>query len=314
MIPVCSVFKHGLDPDFMEKLEILAKRPGWFADVLADPGLVLGIRDNYINVYWRGCSLFKIWEGKTGCLKFSTHPKYLVDPDLSKQVEFDGSDFKVTELTALISHYRGSETLDKMRRAAKNYCGDEKEGVHAVICAGENNVIDTEITFEGNLSKAIQKIDLACLEEVQGSIRLRFWEAKLYKNDEIHAAGENEPPVVNQVSCYRAKLIEHRDEVIESYRVVARNLVDIARWVGIPGKSGKLIGRVAAGDPVVLDDTPFVGLIVYGFDADQKHGDRWAKDRKKLERKMYVVAKGDPKGIKLRGGPHPPQSQGWEGA
>ncbi len=89
MIPVCSAFKRGLDQDFMGKLEMLAKRPGWFADVLADPGLVLGIRDNYINVYWLGCSLFKIErEGETGPVKTGTHPKYLLDPGLSKQVPF----------------------------------------------------------------------------------------------------------------------------------------------------------------------------------------------------------------------------------
>ena len=89
-------FKHGLDPDFMKKLEAVSKAGGWFADVLADPDLILGIRNNYMNVYWHGCSLFKIeWNGKTNPLKFSTHPKYLIDPGLSKVVLFDGSAFDV---------------------------------------------------------------------------------------------------------------------------------------------------------------------------------------------------------------------------
>jgi hypothetical protein len=267
----------------------------------------LGIRDNYLNVYWRGCSLFKIErDGET--LKFSTHPKYLVDPDLSKPVAFDGSDFRVQErvqeIAPLIEKYEGPKTLDKMKRAAKSYSGEEKEGVHALACVRGNNVIDTEIAFdretEGDHSKSTQRVDLACLEDVQGSIRLRFWEAKLYENKELRAAGGNEPRVVKQVSRYRAKLEEHRDEVIKSYGKVARNLVDIARWAGIPEKFGNLVGRVAGGEPFVLDDPPFVGLAIYGFDAEQKKSERWEKHLNKLkDNDTPVLALGDPKGMKL---------------
>jgi len=72
-------FKRGLNPGFMEKLKSLAEQGGWFSDVLGDRDLILGIRDNYVNVYWRGQSLFKIG-GKNGPLRFTTHPKYLIDP------------------------------------------------------------------------------------------------------------------------------------------------------------------------------------------------------------------------------------------
>ncbi len=297
------VFKRGLDLDFMRKLEILARRPGWFADVLADPDLVLGIRDNYINVYRRGCSLFKIGrDGKNGPLKFSTHPKYLIDPDLSNPVplrlESGGWEFKVKEITPLIEQYEGSKTLGKMKRAAKYYAGGEKKGVHAVICDLENNVIDTEITFdheEQDQQKTTQRIDIACFEEVESSIRLRFWEAKLYGNGEIWRSKDN---VVDQVTRYRDKLQERRDDVLESYHLVASNLVEIAKWSDGHRKLGGLVEEVAEKKrPIVLDETPFVGLIIFEFDEAQKDSPRWSK----LAAKLPLIARGDPKGMKLRG-------------
>jgi hypothetical protein len=127
-------FDRGLDDDFMEKLEVMAKQPGWFADVLADPDLILGIRNNYVNVYRLGQSLFKIErKGKSGALKISTHPKYLVDPNLSKPVQFDGSKFAVGTVKPLLEEYKGVEALKRMKRAAEPYGGGEKKGLHSII-------------------------------------------------------------------------------------------------------------------------------------------------------------------------------------
>jgi hypothetical protein len=298
----CSVFKRGLDPDFMSKLEPLARHPGWFADVLADTDLVLGIRDNYINIYRRGCSLFKIERGKNGLLKFSTHPKYLIDPDLSNPVplclESGGWEFTVKEITHLIRQYEGPKTLGNMKRAAKYYAGGEKKGVHAVICDPENNVIDTEITFDHeneDQQKTTQRIDIACLEEVESSIRLRFWEAKLYGNKEIWRSQNN---VVDQVTRYRDKVQERRDEVLESYHVVVGNLVAIAKWCDGHRKLGGLVQEVVEKKrPIVLDKTPFVGLIIFEFDDSQKGNPRLSE----LAAKLPLIARGDPKGMRLRG-------------
>jgi len=272
-------FERGLDDDFMKKLECVAKEGGWFADVLRDHDLILGIRKNYVNVYEQGQSLFKIERnaGK-GSLKFSTHPKYLVDPDLYKPVSFDGSNFRVHELKPLIREYTGPKTLAQLKRAAKLYRGDEKHGVHHIVRANPN-VVDTEIAFSretGAESEAyVPRIDLACFEDVNGSIRLRFWEAKLYGNNEIRADGDTLPPVVEQVSRYQKLVEKHRKELVESYRVVARNLVAIAQWADGQRTVGELVERVARGEDFVIDEPPVVGLVVFGYDGAQKVNARW---------------------------------------
>jgi hypothetical protein len=300
-------FKRGLEEAFMKKLALLAAKGGWFADVLADPGLILGIRNNYLNVYWRGQSLFKIeWSaGKDVPLKISTHPKYLLDPALSKAVPFDGSSFKIDTLTPLIKEYSGAKTLTRMKKAAKLYCGEEKHGVHDVALANPN-VIDTEVAFkcdgEEEENPSVPRMDLACLEQVLGSIRLRFWEAKLFVNGELCAEGDKEAQVVGQMRDYRSLVEKHRAEIIQSYRVVAQNLADIARWGDSPRKLGSLIERVAKGEALVIDDVPIVGLIVYGYDDAQGKSKRWKSHLEKLttDEDTPVRCAGDPKNIKLK--------------
>jgi hypothetical protein len=292
-------FERGLDDDFMEKLKAVAIVSGWFADVLADPDLILGIRNNYVNVYQHGQSLFKIE------LKFSTHPKYLVDPRLSKAVMFDGSVFQVGGHKALTTDY-GPETLDLMKRAAKLYSGDEKEGVHTVARANPN-VIDTEVAFnceaeEEENNPFTPRIDLACFEDVKGLIRLRFWEAKLYSNPEIRAAGDIVARVVEQVRGYRDLVQKHRKKVLDRYRLVAGNLVAMASWVDPPRKVGELVQRAAAGEPFTIDEPPFVGLIIYDYDDAQGRSERWKTHLGKLEAEIPVRAAGNAKNIRLRGG------------
>ena len=58
----------------MPALETLAAEPGWWREVLHDPGLILGIRDNSINVYWQGQSLFCITCSPVGNVRASRMP------------------------------------------------------------------------------------------------------------------------------------------------------------------------------------------------------------------------------------------------
>lgn len=299
-------FKRGLDDNFMEQLEPLATQPGWFADVLADHDLILGVRDNYLNVYGQGQSVFKIERnGRVGPLRFSTHPKYLVDPNLARPVTFTGSAFEINSLRPLAAVYEGPVTLARMKRAAQLYSLKEKQGVQDIARANPN-VIDTEIAFsrEMELDKSpyVPRIDLACLRDVNGSIRLRFWEAKLYGNSEIRASGDTLPPVVKQVEGYRELVEKHREEILQRYRLVACNLVQIACWAGAISRIGQVVQRVAAGEDIRMD-TPSVGLAVFGFDRAQKVNERWRTEINKLSANagIAICCAGDPKNIKLRG-------------
>jgi hypothetical protein len=264
--------------------------------VLADKDLILGIRNNYVNVYRHGQSLFKITPGqKTGPLHISTHPKYLVDPDMSHAVKFDGKVFHVSGHKALATEYVPG-TLARMKRAAEMYSGGEKRGVHAIMRANAN-VIDTEVAFncdgETEGTSSTQRIDLACLEESKGTIRLCFWEAKLYWNPELRAAGDKDAKVVKQVERYGDLIKKHRDQILDSYCAIARNLVQIASWA--PQREvNKLVKQVANGEALVMGD---VGLIIYDYTEADKKSKFWIHIEKLKERGMKVQCNGKAKSI-----------------
>lgn len=90
-------FKRGIDPTFVEALRALSKVDGWWRDVLLDDKLIIAVRDEYLNVYWRGQSIFRIVM-KGSFIVAETHPKYLIDPTLSKLVSFNGKTFDLGEL------------------------------------------------------------------------------------------------------------------------------------------------------------------------------------------------------------------------
>jgi hypothetical protein len=91
---------------------------------------------------------------------------------------------------------------------------------------------------------------------------------------------------------------------VRSYRAVARNLVEIAGWFSGSRQIGDLVQRVATGELFHIDNPPVVGLLIYGFDDDQKRGQSWAKHIAKLENEIGMPLRyaGDPKNIHLCAG------------
>lgn len=59
-MPTEPVFRRGLSDEFVAALADLAAEGGWWADVLADTQLVIAVRDERLNVYWHGQSLFDV--------------------------------------------------------------------------------------------------------------------------------------------------------------------------------------------------------------------------------------------------------------
>ena len=103
-----------------------------------------------------------------------------------------------------------------------------------------------------------------------------------------------------QVREYRELVERHREEVAKSYHAVAKNLVEIAGWVSPRREVGQLVQQVAGGAPFEIDTPPVVGLVIYGFDSDQKESKRWEAHFGKLKTAtlMPLQCAGDPKNIR----------------
>ena len=89
--------------------------------------------------------------------------------------------------------------------------------------------------------------------------------------------------------------------MVESYHKVAKNLVEIGGW-STKRKAGELVEQVAKSKDgeFIMDTTPMVGLVVYGYDGAQKA--KWKNDLTKLEEAhMPVQYHGEAKKIRLHG-------------
>ena len=300
-----GVFKRGLSDEFIAALAELAQKSGWWQDVLADASLIIGIRDEEFDAYWHGQSIFHAnFKGRR--VNVNTHVKYLLDPDLSDRIDLneDGTFPIPVELAPMLTSY-ALGTLKKLKKAADLFSGLEKQGVHAIAQSNEN-IVDVEITLDAtglDTKRKHPRIDIAAFEQRADDVELVFWEAKLFANKELRAKEPASPKVVGQINEYKQVLQKRETEVLSSYCRVAKNLVAIAEMSGGVRVVGPAIRAVAEWGKLWISSPANVGLLIFGFDDDQKaEGGIGHKHFEKLKDQLgaeSVRACGKADGLKL---------------
>ena len=301
-------FRRGIrNPAFLDALGELAAKDGWWREVVRDPSLIIGIRDEYLNVYWQGQSLFKVGFVR-GEVKATTHPKYLLNPDLSGQVAFDieAGAFAPLKEGAILRIWEPGVTLSRMKSAASLFSGDEKIGVQK-IANNHPDTIDVEIAFPAGVAAAasnssgrsVPRLDLALVEKKASECRLVFWEAKLFANPELR----DKKTVVQQIEDYRKILSDarNRSAIVESYQIIAENLLEITSSSEGARIIGPVLTEVAQGAPLILPEVPEINLVVFDYDAAQRDT-VWRHLKKDLEGRLEpsrVIGCGASKDIHL---------------
>lgn len=307
--------KRILDPEFLDALEELAraKAESWWKDVLGHRDLVLAIRKNSINAYYRGASIFRI-DWKAGHIAPVTHVKYLVRPTQDYiRLNSDGS-FELNGVDPVAMHYNGPETLEAMLRASVRYSGAEKSGLHPML-VGNANVIDTEVALTrlgtaensteieqvGAVGRKADRIDAAiAVSSNSGVPEIRFFEAKHFTNSALRAAGDADAKVIRQISDYEKTLTSHSKALSVRYLQTAQALLRFnemrAAALGDGGMRNiaPALRKIADGDAPTINPRPC--LIIYGFDKAQREDHIWRTHLAKLESKLprRILAIGSP--------------------
>lgn len=299
-------------------LEALGENGAWhglWQKITADLDLFIAIRNDAIGVYCRGCLIFGINSSRDS-VSFRTHYKYLLNPQAkSPYVDWGpNGDLALNDKRLRNLFTPSADDLDALKKAARAYAEPEKEGVHKLLKANRSSIIDVEIalTGEGTAEEDVaddaaprrpkaDRIDFAALQEVKGKVQLAFFEAKHFSSSELRAQGDKAPPVLaKQIPKYE-KLIKNEEQRIkESYQLVCRNLAELRP------DCPDAVKFIASGK-VDFSISPYVRLVIFGFDEAQRDGG-WKKHQKKLEDrrsdevgehlgKELVLCVGDPKGF-----------------
>lgn len=292
-------FKRGLCQDFVDQLNEMYNESGsWWRRFVDDEDLFLAIRNNYINVYYRGNNLLKLEQrgrGRNRTIGGQIHYKYLLKPSVDKSAYVKIIDGKPC-LQDTKSLFFESLDVKKLKAAADHHAGREKTGVYEIICANRN-ILDTEVGF----STPRSYVDFAALIEAEQGVKIVFFEAKHFTNQELRTSGDADPKVIDQIERYKCLLKKNRHALIDSYRKVCCNLLCTQGLAKKYPKRHKILKSIADGAKLCIDENP--RLVVFGYDCDQESGKVRAKLEKNLKGRAFFErdSKGFTRGISTKG-------------
>ena len=295
-------FSRGLRVEFVEALNELYDQPGsWWRRLVDDQGLFLAVRDNYVNVYWLGCSLLRL-KPQAGGVFGEVHYKYLLRPQLTTSEYIRIVDGRPASLPPVEEAFtRTLAEIDALKTAARPYAGAEKAGVHDVVLSNWN-VVDIEIAFATGSDDATEssapRVDFAALQVRGRHTEIVFFEAKDFTNPELRRRGDANPDVVDQIETYSRLLSDRHDEIVDSYRRVCGNLLRLRGIDDRHAERHEMLEGIAGGStPLKANVEP--RLVVFGFDADQRDGENWRPHRDKLKDRLgnRVIFRGSSKGL-----------------
>jgi hypothetical protein len=289
------MFKRGISDEFVQALR---NWPHW-GRIVKEGQLFIAVRDKSINIYFQGCSLFKVSYYKEK-LVVETHYKYLVRPDLKKPyVRWDGENPLVGDLADKI--LMDKFDVGSLKRSSRWYAAPEKAGLHRILMSN-SNIVDVEVALshesageEGGADpltkgkRVADRIDFAAIQKRDGRPCVVFFEAKRFDNGELRSQ-IHKPPVIEQTEKYKDFIEKHLPDFKKSYGTVCSNLVELGL-----NRIHPIVLEVAR-KPEQLEVVPDVRLVVYDFDQDQNDGKVWKEHKAILHNHFRdrLLLKGSP--------------------
>lgn len=276
-------FRRGLCTGFVEALNQQYLRQDWWSAMADNPDLMVALRDDYLNVYARGCSLLELSRVHDG-LKGKVHHKYLPEAAISTthaclhddRFCLPGKTWIPVDVKRLIGN-------------AAAFADEEKTGVHRLVAANRN-ILDLEITF-GLPDRKTLRLDFAALQcdPSQRKATMVFFEAKCFGNTGSLRAKEGAPKVLAQLASYEACLRRHKDELIASYRKVCGNLLALSgvrlRYQACPDLQASMQAIHRGEMPLEID--PEVRLIVFADPQARYDRAAWQVHADKLRHALH---------------------------
>ncbi|NZD54152.1 hypothetical protein [Rhizobium leguminosarum] len=284
-------FVRSISGDQMQLLKDAANAPGgaWVHDALGDPELFFALRDERVDVYYRGRAIYSI-DFSGGKVTPRTHVKYLVLDDRDPYIKMQNGSFDYKH-PYLQGDYQVSVSLRQMKAAARTFSGVESMGVYAAI-KDDPFVIDVEVAFNRStevtehddleVGRKQDRVDVVRLRRAGDGFDLVFWEAKHFSNSELF-----NDKILSQLAAYERQLQSRKDQLLVAFRNVCgfhRDLDQLRKSLGFKGAADTHLTTLEklADESLPLNLVKEPSLFVFGFDNDQKVG-RWKTRKERIE-------------------------------
>ncbi len=219
-------FSRGIKKElFIQALNELRKdKDSFWFKFTADNDIVIAIRDNYLNVYYKGQSVGKI-EFVKGKICGNIHNKYVGIAATGYTI------FNETGcITNKLSTIKNLSELDALKKKIENHVGKEKMQSYSKVITNKDAILDVEVSIveklvENPIKRGDYKISSIDYVELEKDGTLVFFEAKHIENPEIKS--RTIPKVIEQIKRYERVLDLRKEEIIESYNLVLKNKVDL---------------------------------------------------------------------------------------
>ena len=218
-------FKRGLSAVTLPAVESFLKTQiGRY--LKEDDRFLICIRDEYINVYYCGCSILK-YEPLVN--KFSIHSKYIGTPNSKSYVTLQqrgNNDLGLGDLSLLGIAKNPEVYLSKYVCGEKKYLAEYLSAKHPLL-------LDLEIAFTrkrdvnnetSQREFVANRIDLAVISE---DLALHLIEVKIDRDSRLRSETNGKQEILVQMDYYRNFITNESESIVSSYRTIAQNYIDL---------------------------------------------------------------------------------------
>lgn len=200
----------------------------------AAPAFQICIRDNYLNIYWKGCSVLKFnpLDAKN---EYVINDKY---KNVQSNKHYISLQLKNEGLDLVDNGWSFQKSI--IEPATKGdipivttHTDNEKKAITDYLKNERPVLIDLEIAFsrvrddqekEGKVREHVaDRVDMAVLEMVGDKVVLKMIEVKLATDPRLRAKAPEKPEIIKQMQHYRKFIDDEKEFILNSYKNVANN-------------------------------------------------------------------------------------------
>jgi hypothetical protein len=254
-----KAYDKKLNNEFIRRLnDLYEDKDSWWRKIVDDEKVFILVRSNHLRVLAHG-GLLLLVEFKDGDFVCKTHEEFLSlrtekDPYVVLSQDKTEPPKRVEGLKDFVKHY------SKIKRRMSLFVSEERQGCHKVSL-NIDRIIDKEtglvLRNKAEDRKSAQFVDLAGITD--GGVVV-FFEAKLFKNNELKSKAGIAPRVVSQLQKYEAIIKRDNKRIIDAFEQ------QFEMWSQIKGLFFKKRIKFR---PKKITLYPSVRLLITAFDSAQ---------------------------------------------